>query len=304
VYEAYFGFRQKPFSLLPDPRFLFASRTHRIAANLLEYGLAEQAGFVVLTGEVGTGKTTLLRYLLQRVREEVVVGLVTNTHHSFGELIKWIMLAFDLDFRHKDQVEQHQIFVDFLIARYAQGKRVVLIVDEAQNLGMEALEQLRMLSNVNSEADHLLQLILVGQPELRSLLQRPEIRQFVQRIAVDYHLEPLSLEETTHYIRHRIHIAEGDPRIFDDAACAAVQFFTQGIPRLLNSLCDYALVFAYADNRRTIDVDTVIDAAAERMQGGLSVFAPLPRNMSREELKNRILAEVGQVRPSRLPAAS
>jgi general secretion pathway protein A len=297
VYETYFGFRQKPFSLLPDPRYLYASRTHKIAANLLEYGLAEQAGYVVLTGEVGTGKTTLLRYLLHRVRDEVVVGLVTNTHQSFGELMKWIMLAFDLDFRHKDQVEQHQIFVDFLIQCYAQGKRIVLIVDEAQNLGMEALEQLRMLSNVNSESDHLLQLILVGQPELRALLQRPELRQFVQRIAVDYHLEPLSRDETARYIRHRIEVAEGSRQLFDDAACVAVHYFAKGIPRLVNSLCDYALVFAYADNRQIIDIDTIIDAAGERMQGGLSVFAQPPSGLSREDVKRQILAEATPRRP-------
>ena len=294
VYETYFGFRQKPFSLLPDPRYLYASRTHKIAANLLEYGLAEQAGYVVLTGEVGTGKTTLLRYLLQRVENEVVVGLVTNTHHAFGELMKWIMLAYDLDFRGKDQVEQHQLFVDYLINRYAQGQRVVLIVDEAQNLGMEALEQLRMLSNVNSEADHLLQLILVGQPELRALLQRPEIRQFVQRIAIDYHLEPLSAEETGFYIQHRLEVAGASPHLFTEEAQAIVQYFAKGIPRLINSLCDYALVFAYADGRQEIDANTVIDAAAERMQGGLNIFAPMP-DLSREDIKRWILG--GSVAP-------
>jgi type II secretory pathway predicted ATPase ExeA len=288
VYESYFGFARKPFSLLPDPRFLYASRTHKIAISLLEYGLAEQAGYVVLTGEVGTGKTTLLRNLLHTVRDEVVVGLVTNTHHSFGELMKWILLAYDLDFRGKDPVEQHQIFVDHLIRRYAEGKRVVLIVDEAQNLGAETLEQLRMLSNVNAEADHLLQIILVGQPELRALLMRTELRQFVQRIAVDYHLQPLARDDTWAYIRHRLHVAGGDPDLFDEAAAAAVHHLARGIPRLINALADYALVFAYADERRRVDIDTVIDAAAERMSGGLGAFSAFPEAASREELKARI----------------
>lgn len=288
MYEAFFGFKQKPFSLLPDPRFLYASRTHKIAINLLEYGLSEQAGYVVLTGEVGTGKTTLLRNLLHSLRDTVVVGLVTNTHSSFGELMKWILLAYDLDFRGREPVEQHQIFVDFLIGRYAQGKRVILIVDEAQNLGSEALEQLRMLSNVNSEADHLLQLILVGQPELRALLQRHELRQFVQRISVDYHLEPLAREEVQRYVRHRLEVAGGDGQLFDPPACAAVHYFARGIPRLINSLCDYALVFAYADDRRVIDLDTVIDAASERISGGLGAFAA-PAGLSREALRTAIL---------------
>ena len=294
MYEAFFGFKQKPFSLLPDPRFLYGSRTHKIAVSLLEYGLAEQAGYVVLTGEVGTGKTTLLRHLLHSVRNEVVVGLVTNTHHAFGELMKWILLAFDLDFRGKDQVEQHQIFVDHLIRRYAEGRRVVLIVDEAQNLAGETLEQLRMLSNVNSEADHLLQLILVGQPELRALLMRPELRQFVQRIAVDYPLQPLQVDDTTAYIRHRIGIAGGSPYLFDDEACAAVHFFARGIPRLINALADYALVFAFADDRVRIDLDTVIDAAAERMSGGLGAFERPAEELTREQLKARILGAAGR----------
>jgi general secretion pathway protein A len=289
VYEAFFGFQQKPFSLLPDPRFLYASRTHKIAINLLEYGLAEQAGYVVLTGEVGAGKTTLLRRLLQRVHDDVVVGLVTNTHHSFGELMKWILSSYDLDFRQKDQVEQHQVFVDYLIRQYSKGRRVVLIVDESQNLRADALEQLRMLSNVNSESDHLLQLILVGQPELRALLQRPEMRQFVQRISVDYHLQSLGRDEVAAYIHHRIRVAGSDREIFDDGACAAVYYFSNGVPRLINSLCDYALVFAFADERQAIDIDTVIDAATERMQGGLGIFSSVPEVNSRSELKTLIL---------------
>ena len=289
MYETFFGLRQKPFSLLPDPRFLYASRTHKIALTLLEYGLAEQAGFVVLTGEVGTGKTTLLRHLLHLVRDETVVGLVTNTHRSFGELMRWILLAFDLDFRGKDRVEQYQVLLDALVERYAEGRRCVLIIDEAQNLSEEALEQLRMLSNVNSEADHLLQLILVGQPELRETLKRPELRQFVQRIAVDYHLEPLGREETARYIAHRLEVAGAARPILTAEACAAVHYFSRGIPRLVNSLCDLALVHAYAEDVVEVDIDTVIGAAEARTRGGLAAFASLPDAPSRDQAKARIL---------------
>lgn len=289
MYETFFGLRRKPFSLLPDPRFLYASRTHKIALTLLEYGLAEQAGFVVLTGEVGTGKTTLLRHLLHLVEDEAVVGLVTNTHRSFGELMRWILLAFDLDFRGKDRVEQHQVLLDALVERYAEGRRCVLIIDEAQNLSEEALEQLRMLSNVNSEADHLLQLILVGQPELRETLKRPELRQFVQRIAVDYHLEPLGREETARYIAHRLEVAGAARPILTAEACAAVHYFSRGIPRLVNSLCDLALVHAYAEDVAEVDIDTVIGAAEARTRGGLAAFAALPDAPSRDQAKARIL---------------
>ena len=295
MYESYFGFAQKPFSLLPDPRFLYESRTHRMALTMLQYGLHEQAGFVVLTGEVGTGKTTLLRQLLHLVREEVVVGLVTNTHRTFGELMKWVLLAYDLQFKEMDEVERHQVFVDFLLERYGEGRRVVLIVDEAQNLGEEALEQLRMLSNINSGSDHLLQLILVGQPELRTMLKRQELRQFVQRIAIDYHLQPLSREDTLGYIRHRLSMAEGNPDIFDDEACVAVHHFAQGIPRLINSLCDTALVYAFADERMAIDMDTIIDVVDERTQsGGLGAFEVFPIDMPKSEIRQRILSSEPQ----------
>lgn len=293
MYETFYGLTQKPFSLLPDPRFLYASKTHSLALNLLEYGIADQPGFVVLTGEVGTGKTTLIRHLLDLIEDEVVVGLVPPTYPSLDELVKWILLAFDLDFRDMDRVEQHKILIDFLIKRYAEGKRCVLIVDEAQHLGAEALEQLRIFSNVNSGTDRLLQFILVGQPEFRTLLKRPDLRQFVQRISVDYHLQPLSRQDTGNYIRHRLQVAGGDPQLFDDAACAAVHHFSQGIPRLINALCDLALVHGYADEAPQIGIDLVIDAAFARAEGGIFRFETLSADTSREQVKAQILGAVG-----------
>jgi type II secretory pathway predicted ATPase ExeA len=258
---------------------------------MLEYGLAEQTGYVVLTGEVGTGKTTLLRHLLRSVDNHVLIGLVTNTHSSFGELMKWIMLAFDLDYGEKDAVTQHQIFTDFLIERYAHGQRVVLIVDEAQNLGRDALEQLRMLSNINAESDHLLQLILVGQPELRQLLGSESLRQFVQRISIDYHLRPLDRDDTASYVRHRLETAGGDPDIFDPAALAAVHYFARGLPRLVNSLCDLSLVYAFAEDRPDVDFDTVFSVIETRLQDGLSTFRPLPQADSRASVQRLIVDE-------------
>ncbi|MCW5699014.1 MAG: AAA family ATPase [Rhodospirillales bacterium] len=288
MYEAFYGFSEKPFSLIPDPDFLYLSKGHQLALNLLEYGLTEQTGFVVITGEVGSGKTTLVRQLLNTVSDEVVIGLITNTHQSFGELLQWIALAFDMDCRDKDKVGLYQDFVNFLIEQYASSRRTVVIIDEAQNLSLSALEELRMLSNINADKDYLLQLILVGQPELLRKLKRPQLRQFVQRVGVDYHLGPLSIEDTIGYVRHRIEVAGGDPNLFDEFACAAVHHYTQGVPRLTNILCDLALVYGYAEEKRQIDMETVIEVASSRLKTGLGMFDTPTSNLSREEVRNLI----------------
>ena len=156
MYEAFYGFREKPFSIIPDPGFLYFSPKHRMAFDLLEYGLMNQAGFNVITGEIGTGKTTLIRHLLGQMSTDVTVGLISNTHQSFGELLQWILFAFNQDYRGKQKVEMFHTFLDFLVEQYGQGKRTVLIVDEAQNMSAETLEELRMLSNVNADKDQVL----------------------------------------------------------------------------------------------------------------------------------------------------
>ena len=270
MYESYYGFREKPFTILPDPDFLFLSFKHTMALDLLEYGLTNQAGFNVITGEVGTGKTTLIRYLLRQVAHDVTVGLISNTHSHFGELMQWILLAFKLDFRGRSKVEMFQTFLEFLRAQQSQNKRVVLIVDEAQNMNVDTLEELRMLSNVNADKDQILQLILVGQPLLRETLRRPDLTQFAQRVAVDYHLEPLDRDETAQYIQHRVVSAGGkDPQLFEPDACAAVYQHTRGTPRLINLLCDTALVYGFAESRIKIDDQLVQDAAWDKKKGGI-----------------------------------
>lgn len=270
MYEAFYGLREKPFSILPDPDFLFFSLKHTMALDLLEYGLGNQAGFNVITGEVGTGKTTLVRYLLRQVSGEVTVGVISNTHESFGELMQWILLAFKLDYRGKDKVEMFQIFNEFLIRTHQQGKRAVLIVDEAHNMSAEVLEELRMLSNVNVDKNQLLQLILVGQPQLRETLRRPDLHQFAQRVAVDYHLEPLDREETAQYVRHRIAAAGGkNEELFEVEALQAIYQHSQGIPRLVNLICDAALVYGYAEDRVQIDEQLVHDVAWDKKKGGI-----------------------------------
>jgi len=196
MYEAFYGFKEKPFSMLPDPGFLYLSKKHQAALTLLEYGLLNHVGFCVISGEAGAGKTTILRALLERIEKNVTVGLITNTHQSFGGLLDWVLSAFDLHRPNLTHVEMHQVFMEYLIEEYANGRTVLLIVDEAQNMQPDALEELRMLSNVNSEKDQLMQVVLAGQPALKDTLRLPDLMQFAQRIAVDYHLDALSLKET------------------------------------------------------------------------------------------------------------
>jgi general secretion pathway protein A len=303
MYEGFFELREKPFSLIPDPEYLYLTKGHRMALTLLEYSLSEQTGFVVITGEVGSGKTTLVRKLLTSMPDQLTVGLLTNTHRAFGDLLQNILMVFNLE-NQGSKVELYRRFVDFTVEQYAENKRTVLIVDEAQNLEIEVLEELRLLSNINADKDFLLQMILVGQPELAEKLRRPELRQFVQRISVDYHLKPLSVEDTIGYIRHRLRVAGGDPALFTDAACCAVFFYAHGVPRLINVLCDLALVFAYAEDQHEIDLDTVIDVAAARSLTGLGPFRAEPEETSRSEVK-RLLAEfmAGQSRRQRRVSA-
>jgi putative secretion ATPase (PEP-CTERM system associated) len=266
MYEKFYGFQGKPFSLLPDPDFLYPSSKHRMALTLLEYGLSNQASFSVITGDIGTGKTTLIRQLLNQMERDMVVGLITNTHPSFGELLQWILMAFNLECGSQDKVEMYRTFMNFLIQQYAANHRTVLIVDEAQNMSPQALEELRMLSNVNSEKDQLLQVILAGQPGLRDNLRDPRLEQFAQRISVDYNLDPLSADETREYIRHRLGIAGGSPDVFDDAACEAVFRYSGGIPRLVNLLCDTALVYGYGEQAPRIGAQLVEDVARDKQQ--------------------------------------
>ncbi len=278
MYERFYGFLAPPFSLLPDADFLYPGARHRRALNHLEYGLVSQAGFIVLTGEVGAGKTTVVRRFLKNAGPGLAVGLITNPSPSLGRLFGWIAMAFDLKVPGApDDAKIYHALVAFLLEQYAQGKRTVLVIDEAQNLGPATLEDLRMLSNVNNEKDQLLQIVLVGQPELLDMLNQPQLRQFAQRIAVHCHLDPLSAKETSAYIRHRLSVAGGAPALFDDKACRMVHRYSGGVPRLINLLCDQALVYGFSEDRETITGDMVAAVAQDRARGGLSPFKNLTR---------------------------
>jgi len=296
MYESFYHLREKPFTLLPDPGFLFLSDKHRMALTLLEYGLMNQAGFTVISGDIGTGKTTLIRHLLDNMDREHTVGLISNTHREFGELLQWILLAFDLDHKDMNKVEMYQRFIDFIIDEYAHNRRVVLIVDEAQNMAAETLEELRMLSNVNADKDQALQVILVGQRELRDTLRRPDLVQFAQRISVDYHLDPLSEDEVVGYIRHRVETAGGSPELFSEEASRAVHRFSGGVPRLINQICDNALVYGYAEQLQQIDSQLVNDVAFEKQKGGIfpvhaEAETPRPREKAPEPAPASVAVE-------------
>jgi len=295
MYESFYGFKLKPFSMLPDPSFLFPSKKHRIAETLLEYGLMNQVSFCVVTGGIGTGKTTLLRHLLQKIDKDITVGMLTNTHSSFGELLEWVLMAFGLEVTDKSKVSMFRAFSDFLIGEYSKGRRTVLIIDEAQNMGQETLEELRMLSNINSERDQLIQMILVGQPNLRDMLQDPALEQFAQRIGVDYHLEALTEEETEAYIRHRILTAGGDENTFTKHACDMVFEHTGGVPRLINQICDTALVYGFAEQASTIDVDIINDVASERQKGGILPTRGVVKNKRIDQANKRAASDAQRV---------
>jgi len=290
MYETYYGFREKPFSLVPDPDFLYLGRHHRAALNILEYGLRGEASFALISGEVGSGKTILIRRFLRMVDQQTTIGLITNTHASLGNLLDWILLAFNLDYRGKEKVELFEIFTNYLKDQRSHGRRTVLIIDEAQNMEFDMLEELRMLSNINVDKELMFQIVLAGQPEILDKINRPELRQLAQRISANFHLSPLTLDETRDYICHRLVVAGGRRAIFDNVACAAVYYFTQGIPRPINILCDAALVYSFGEDRETVGLATILDVVENVQRSGLKALQALEDGFDRDRCIKEISA--------------
>ncbi len=268
MYERYFSFSAKPFAMNPDPAFLYPSSQHSTALTMLEYAVESQSPFCMLTGEIGSGKTTLLRHFLRMLGDNVTVGLISNTHERFRSIHPWALSALGIDSAGDSEVAQYEALVNFFVGEYAKGRRSLLVVDEAHNLSPHILEELRLLSNVNSERDVALQVILVGQPELRVKLQQPELRQFAQRLSVDFHLGAMSLEDASAYIAHRLRVAGGSPELFHADAVAFIHARARGVPRLVNQLCDLALVYAFAEQRSRIDSDLLERVILDREHRG------------------------------------
>ena len=264
MYERFYELRERPFALSPDPDYLYPSRVHQEALDYLRYGLESHAGFVVITGEIGSGKTTLLQTLLRNIDSQTSVGRVVNTMLEPRELLETIMIDFGLDPTGKSKPLLLRDLAQFLVDQRLAGRMVLIVIDEAQNLSLAALEELRMLSNLETEKSKLLQIVLVGQPNLRDKLTSPELEQLRQRITVSYHLMPLDADETANYINHRLRrAAMGAPIEFPREATDAIHTRSRGVPRIVNVICDAALVFGYAEERRAIDLTLVQEVLGE-----------------------------------------
>jgi general secretion pathway protein A len=275
IYNEHFGLSERPFTLLPDPDFLYWSENHTRAYAMLEYGMMTSAPITVITGEIGAGKTTLLRQLLRQLPEDITVGLISNAQGNRGELLHWVLMALGVPTdTGASYVQLFAQFQDFLIEEYASGRRTILIFDEAQNLSLETLEELRMFSNINADKDELIQLVLVGQPELRDLISQPRLVQFAQRVAAEYHLSGMSAETVRAYVEHRLAVAGATREIFTPAACECVHLGSRGIPRLVNQICDYALVYAFTDGLEKVDASVIEQVVMDRrMHGNLRATA-------------------------------
>lgn len=259
LYTEFFGFSERPFTLLPDPDHIYWSPLHRKAIAVLEYGLVSRAPITLVTGEIGAGKTTLVQALLKRAENDVTIGLISNAQGGRGELLRWIANAFDIDTSETrdDYVGLFQKFQDFLLEEYAAGRRAVLIVDEAQNLSAEGLEEVRMLTNMNSGKDELIQLILVGQPELRDMVRQPNMRQLAQRISANIHLKALDRQTVPAYITHRLISSGGTGTEISTDAIDLIFEQSHGTPRVINQLCDLSLLYAWGEDQKEVDGQTV-----------------------------------------------
>ena len=271
MYEDYFGFTEKPFNLAPDPDYLYLSRQHKNAISSLDFGLMDDSGLILFTGDIGTGKTTIIRHILRNIDEEFIVAVIYNTNVNSEQLLALILEEFELYPESDTKAGAIKALSSFLINIRSKNLRPLLIIDEGQSLPFDALEEIRLLSNLQEGNQMLLQIILAGQPELKAKLKTPAMESMTQRIAVNYHLKPFNRQETGQYISHRITTANGNPDLFTVGAINIIHQMTGGIPRAINILCHAALVYGFADEIPMIGTQVLEDIKADTGDTGLGV---------------------------------
>jgi len=267
MYLSFYNLTEFPFNITPDPRFLYFTAHHREAYDHLMYGIKGRKGFIELTGEVGSGKTTLCRAVLAELGKEMETALILNPSLTETQLLKAMLNDFGIEVRGRDRLDYIERLNEFLLRKNREGANVALLIDEAQDLSPQVMEQVRLLSNLETDQHKLIQIVLCGQPELQKRLERPELRQLRQRITVRYRIPPLTLEETALYIRHRLAVAGSDGSVvFEPDAVREVHRYARGTPRLINAVCDNALLAGYVDGTRTIDARCV-QRAIRQLEG-------------------------------------
>jgi len=265
MYEQFYGLTEKPFTVTPDTKYFFPSEKHEEALNNLIFAITERKGFAVITGEIGSGKTTVWHTLLNKLDKSTKIALITNTHLTPKQMMIAILEEFDIFYKQQwPKIKMLNALNKFLIEQISLGFNVVLVIDEAQNLNASVLEEVRMLSNLETEKEKLLQIVLMGQPELKEILKLRELKQLRQRVSVYYHLYPLNKEETKAYILHRLRIAGGDGiQMFEDACFDRIYAYSQGIPRLINTLCDRALFTGFLREQKPVTAAAIDECARD-----------------------------------------
>ena len=269
MYKKFYGLRENPFNLTPDPDFIYLGKVHQKALAYLTYGLEARKGFIQLTGDIGSGKTTLLKSLLMRNRNKIKSAFIVNPKATFEQLFRMILYQFSVIELETDYTKDVLLgkFYDYLMEQEKQNCPVVVIFDEAQNIDISVLEEIRMLSNLETEKVKLLQMIFVGQPELRKIFLLPKFRQLKQRISVAFHITPLSGEDTEAYINHRLKVAGANGRkIFTKSACSEIYSYSSGIPRLINIVCDATMLAGYVGEKEVLDVNIVKEVINELIE--------------------------------------